>query len=116
VGARKGPKPGREQAAYRFLTRDEQDDMIVATMRAQELDLFTHRVNLERYRAIAASRLRDTQLRRNVEQEIPVLVARIEDVEAIIAAVEAQMPPPARAAAAFERLLKAAGERPSDKV
>ena len=100
-----------ETGDYRYLSLDEQDDMIVATMMAQERDLFIHELNLERFRTIAASALPPMPLRENVESQIPVLESRIIETRAIIAALEPQMPPPERAHAAWARLRAAVAPR-----
>ena len=88
---------------YRHLSLDERDDMLVATMQAQERDLFTHTINLERFEAIAAAGAASPFTTR-IAAEIPVVRSRIAEVSAIIAALEPQMPPKARADTAAARL------------
>ena len=89
---------------YRHLSLDERDEMLVATMQAQERDLFMHTVNLERFEAIIAAAGTASPFTERIAGEIPVLRSRIVEVTAIIAALEPQMPPQARAAAAASRL------------
>ena len=88
---------------YRHLSLDERDDMLVATLQAQERDLFTHIINLERFEAIAAAGTASPFTTR-IAEEIPVVRSRIAEVSAIIAALEPQMPPKERADAAAARL------------
>ena len=89
---------------YRHLSLDERDDMLVATMVAQERDLFMHIVNLERFEAIIAAAGTASPFTTRIAEEIPVVRSRIAEVSAIIAALEPQMPPEARADAAAARL------------
>ena len=89
---------------YKHLSLNERDDMLVATMVAQERDLFMHIVNLERFEAIIAAAGTASPFTTRIAEEIPVVRSRIAEVSAIIAALEPQMPPPLRADAAAARL------------
>ena len=87
---------------YKYLSLDERDDMLVATMQAQERDLFMHTINLERFEAIIAAEASPFTTR--IAEEIPILKSRIAEVSVIIAALEPQMPPKARADMSAARL------------
>jgi hypothetical protein len=88
---------------YMVLTQDDQDEIMQQFLEAQERDLFCFRVNLERYDNIIKSSVsaafgkRITQLRAET-------LSRIEEVEAIISASDAQIPPAERLSAAKARV------------
>jgi len=90
-------------ADYQLLSQDEQDDTIVSSLLAQERDHFCHTTNLQRFEEMlktlpeGAWRTRITQLRDDTK-------ARLAEVDSILKALKAQLPPAERLAAAKKRL------------
>lgn len=89
---------------YQLLTETERDDMLAQTLLAQEIDLFMHRINKERYDAILAGPLPPGTFRTRVEALRAETIERTVEVEAIIAALKPQLPPKPRLDAAAQRL------------
>lgn len=89
--------------AYQVFSQDEQDDIIVSFMRAQERDKFCHELNIERYTKILQAapsgewHNRVSKLKAETEQ-------RLAETNSIIEATSGQMPPPERVAQAKLRL------------
>ena len=77
---------------FRVLSQEEQDDMIIQTLHAQERDLFMHTVNKERYEELVKTLPEGNELRVKLEKEVAVVASRIEEVEKIIEAIEKQLP------------------------
>jgi hypothetical protein len=89
---------------YKFMTQDEQDDLLVQMMASQERDLHSHTTNLDRFKAIMDQLAADSPLRAKYQMLIDQTTSRIEEVSAIIAATEPTLPPQARIDAAKMRL------------
>lgn len=89
---------------YLLLTEEERDDMLAQTLLSQEVDLFMHRVNQERYDAILAGSLPPGQFRNRIEKLKEETLERAIEVEAILDALRPQLPPQARLSAATARL------------
>ena len=89
--------------AYLVLTQDEQDDIMVAFMLAQERDQFTHGVNRQRYEAMLLT-LNAGPFRDRINQLLSETNSRIVEVDAIVQHSFSQMPPSVRIAAAVARL------------
>ena len=95
---------------YEVLSQEDQDDIIVAFMLAQERDEFCHSINLERFDKILQDlpegpwRDRITQLRDETKQ-------RLIEVRSIIEATKGQLPPTPRLQAAISRI-RAKEQRP----
>lgn len=90
---------------YRVIGEDECDDIIVAFMLAQEQDHYTHTLNLNRYDQMLLS-LPEGKWKKRVQSLREQTVARLAEVESIIAATETQMPPQDRLDASKLRLKK----------
>lgn len=90
---------------YDLLTQDEMDDMLVQTMRGQQLDHFMHTVNLQRYETMLPG-LPDGEFKQRMERLTEETRARLAEVESIIEAVKPQMPAKARVAASLGRILQ----------
>ena len=89
--------------SYKILTQDEQDEIIVSFLHAQERDEFCHQLNLARFDQMLSSlpegkyKERITQLRNETNE-------RLNEVTSIIAATQAQIPPKERVDAATARI------------
>jgi hypothetical protein len=98
---------------YQLLTQEEQDEIIAAYLKAQERDLFTHRLNLERFEAMLPT-LPAGQFKQRIQQLRNETLDRIAEVEAIIEKTLPQAPPLERMRAAIARVEKgAAGQTAS---
>jgi hypothetical protein len=77
---------------YTILSQDEQDEIIVAYLMAQERDAFCHNLNLERFERMIPSvaegpwKERITHLRDETKQ-------RLSEVQSLIEATRGQLPP-----------------------
>ena len=74
------------------ITAEEKEDMLIQTLRAQEMDLYIHNLNKERYQDIVKNLPADNDFRKNLEKEILVIDSRLEEVNATVAALDKQMP------------------------
>jgi ferritin-like metal-binding protein YciE len=88
---------------YQLLTQDEQDEIIAAFLKAQERDLFTHRLNLQRFEAMLPS-LPAGEFKQRIQQLRNETIDRIAEVEAIIEKTLPQAPPVERMRAAIARV------------
>lgn len=89
---------------YQFFGEDERDEQIVAFMHAQEQDLFLHRLNAGRFRAMLAEQGHTQQFEARLRKLLSDTESRIAEVESTIKATEPQLPPPARGRAALGRI------------
>jgi hypothetical protein len=89
--------------AYRVLSQDEQDEIIVAFMQAQERDLYCHQLNLARYNQML-SKLPDGEWKSQIIKLRDETAKRLDEVQSIIAATESQLPPAEQIEAAKTRL------------
>lgn len=92
-------------ADYQFqvLSQDEQDDIMTNFLLAQERDLFCHQTSLARYDAMLVS-LPDGPFKTRIQGLRTDTQSRIDEVNAIIAASQNQIPPSERLQAAMSRL------------
>ncbi len=90
-------------ADYLVLSQDEQDDIIVGFMLSQELDKFTHELNLKRFDTMLES-LPKGEWEKKVTGLRSDTAKRLEEVNSIIKATKSQLPPPERIEAAKQRL------------
>jgi hypothetical protein len=88
---------------YQLLTQEEQDEIIAAYLKAQERDLFTHRLNLERFEAMLPS-LPPGEFKQRIQQLRNETIDRIAEVEAIIEKTLPQAPTRERMLAAIARV------------
>jgi hypothetical protein len=88
---------------YKILSQDEQDEIIVSFMQAQERDEFTHKINLERFDRMLEN-LPEGEWRSRVAKLRTDTAQRLEEVRSIIAATEPQLPPDERVQKAKTRL------------
>ena len=90
---------------YETINTDEQDDIIVGFLRAQEKDEYCHATNLARFNnmlvGLPAGRFKDriTELRDDTQ-------SRLNEVQAIIASTLSQLPDATRIAASLVRIRK----------
>jgi hypothetical protein len=88
---------------YQLLTQEEQDEIIATFLKAQERDLFTHRLNLQRFEAMLPS-LPAGEFKQRIQQLRNETIDRIGEVEAIIEKTLPQAPPVERMQAAIARV------------
>jgi ferritin-like metal-binding protein YciE len=88
---------------YQLLTQNEQDEIIATFLKAQERDLFTHRLNLQRFEAMLPS-LPAGEFKQRIQQLRNETIGRIAEVEAIIEKTLPQAPPVERMRAAIARV------------
>lgn len=89
--------------AYKFMTTDETDERLVATARAQESDHWEHTQNAVRYERMLTSAPAG-KWRDRVQHLLAETKSRLVEVDSILDAMDLEMPPPARIAAALSRL------------
>jgi hypothetical protein len=95
--------PLPENYQYRLLTQEEQDEIVATFLKAQERDLFTHRLNLQRFEAMLPS-LPAGEFKQRIQQLRNETIERIGEVEAIIEKTLPQAPPVERMQAAIARV------------
>jgi hypothetical protein len=100
---------------YQLLTQDERDEIIATYLKAQERDLFTHRLNLQRFEAMLPT-LPPGEFKDRIQQLRNETIARIGEVEAIIEKTLPQAPPVERMRAAVERVERRAMGQTAPKV
>lgn len=88
---------------FTALTLDDQDEILVAFMWAQERDLFLHTVNKQRFEGILAD-VAEGPFRDRIAKLLADTQTRLAEVDAIIKNTLPQMPPVARTDAALARL------------
>lgn len=88
---------------YLVLSQDEQDDMLVQTLLAQERDHCAHQLNLERFEAMLGG-LPSGPWRERIQQLRDETVVRLREVESIMEALEPQVPAGTRRTAALTRI------------
>jgi ferritin-like metal-binding protein YciE len=88
---------------YQLLTQEEQDEIIATFLKAQERDLFTHRLNLQRFEAMLPS-LPAGEFKQRIQQLRNETIDRIAEVEAIIEKTLPQAPPVERMQEAIARV------------
>ena len=77
---------------YKVLTQEEQDEIVVEFMKAQERDEFTHSLNLERFEQMLSTMPECTWKQRIVQLKDETQV-RLNEVQSILKATALQMPP-----------------------
>jgi len=86
-----------------LLTQEERDEMLAATLLAQERDLFAHRHNKGRFERILANGAKG-EFRQRIQRLLAETNERISEVEQIIEALRPELPPIQRLRAAHARL------------
>jgi len=76
---------------FKTLTQDDQDLIIVQTLKAQEQDLFCHQINKSRYEAMLPS-LPEGEFKERIGRLLLETNSRLEEVSAILEAVKVQAP------------------------
>ena len=89
---------------FKVLTEEEQDEIIVEFLEAQERDLFSHTINLDRFERMLR-KLPNGPWRERIEELKRQTQERLMEVASIIEATLPQLPPPERIRAAKQRLL-----------
>jgi ferritin-like metal-binding protein YciE len=100
---------------YQLLTQEEQDEIVAAFLKAQERDLFTHRLNLQRFEAMLPS-LPAGEFKQRIQQLRNETIDRIAEVEAIIEKTLPQAPPVERMKAAITRVEQGAAGQTAPKA
>ena len=88
---------------YDLISQEEQDNMLVQTLRSQQMDHYVHSLNAARYRSIIASAA-DGPWKGRITEMLAETESRIGEVESIVAALLPQMPPEGRKVAAVARI------------
>lgn len=88
---------------FTLLSQDEQDDLVMSFMLAQERDQFAHELNQARYDAMLAT-IPDGAWKQRIKELRDQTAARLEEVNSIVEATKPQLPPQARRGAAMRRL------------
>lgn len=78
---------------YLTLTEDEQHDMLVQTLAAQERDHWMHTINAERFAAILADPSLTPHFRKRMGELHSQTRDRIQEVTQILEKLRAQLPP-----------------------
>ena len=86
------------------ITPEEKEDMLIQTLRGQEMDLYIHNLNKERFQDIVASLPEDNEFRKKLESEILVIDSRLAEVNAVITALDKQLPEGINVAVVMARL------------
>jgi len=76
---------------FKTLTVAEQEEMLVNTLKAQEMDLYLHTLNKERFEDMVLT-LPEESLKAKLQIEITVIASRLVEVETTIESLEKQMP------------------------
>jgi Tfp pilus assembly protein PilO len=76
---------------YKTLKQDEMQEVIVSFYKGQETDLYVHNINKERYEEMLKT-LPEGPFKTRVEKLLAETNERIEEVSAILAATEKQLP------------------------
>lgn len=90
---------------YLTLTEDEQHEMLVQTLAAQERDHWMHSINAERFAAILADPTLTPQFRKRIGDLHSQTRDRIHEVTQIIEKLRPQLPPEEKIRAVHARLL-----------
>jgi len=86
------------------ITAEEKEEMLIQTLRSQEMDLYLHNLNKERYQDIVASLPADNAFRIRLESEILVIDSRLVEVNSTITALDKQIPTKTDVVAVLARL------------
>lgn len=89
---------------FKVLSQDEQDDIVVEFLLAQERDLFCHQLNAERFTNMDIEAIKDQKLKSHMGQMVSDTDSRIEQVQGIVDATQRQLPPKNRLDAAIARV------------
>lgn len=89
--------------AFKTLTLDEQNDAIVSTFYANELDLFSHTANKSRFELILQGTL-SAEFRTRIEKLLSDTNVRIAEVQAILDATIPQLPSDTEISASMARI------------
>ena len=76
---------------FKTLTVAEQEEMLVNTLKAQEMDLYLHTLNKERFEDMVLT-LPEGSLKAKLQIEITVIESRLVEVGTTIESLEKQMP------------------------
>ena len=88
---------------YDVLSQEEQDEIVVSFMLAQERDQFCHNLNRTRYELMLTT-LAEGKWKQRVAELRAETLSRLGEVDSIIAATKPQLPDVARVAAAKARI------------
>ena len=89
--------------AYKTLSIEEQNDLIVRTYYGNESDLFSHLANKARFEAILATAT-DPEWRARIQNLLDDTNKRIMEVQSILAATDPQLPSDVEIAASMTRI------------
>lgn len=89
---------------FKTLTEHEKEEMLVNTLKAQELDLYMHTINKERYEDMIEALPVENEFRKRLEAEVTVVDSRLVEVNTIITSLEKQIPADIDYAVVLERI------------
>lgn len=87
---------------FKTLTQEEMDDMLVSTLKAQEVDLYIHTVNKQRYEEMLKT-MEEGEFKSRVQHLLQETDTRITEVNTILNALEKQLPIQSRVDASILR-------------
>jgi len=88
---------------YKTLKQEEMDDAVISFYKAQEMDLYLHNINKQRYEAMLET-LPEGKFRDRVQGLLDETNSRIAEVEAILVATVPQLPQKEAIASSLARL------------
>ena len=86
------------------ITPEEKEDMLIQTLKGQEMDLYIHNLNKERFQDMITTLPVGNAFRIKLESEILVIDSRLVEVNAVITALDKQMPEGTDVAVVLARL------------
>ena len=86
------------------ITTEEKEDMLIQTLRAQEMDLYLHTLNKERFQDMVKGLPKGNEFRKRLEGEILVIDSRLVEVNTTIASLDKQIPEGTDVVAVLSRL------------
>lgn len=96
--------PPASRRNYVLMSNDDEDDMLVATMAANERDHRSHQLNAERYEAMLAAKTLDPEWTTYIQNLLFTERLAMNRVAAILDNTLPQLPPQARIDASAARL------------
>lgn len=89
--------------AFRTLSVEEQNDAVVGTFYANELDLYSHQLNKQRFELILAGSI-SPEFRTRIQKLLDDTNNRIAEVQAILDATTSQLPSDTEITASLTRI------------
>jgi len=77
---------------YKTLTELEKEEMLIQTLKSQEMDLYIHSLNKERFEDMIPTLPIGDPFRQKLESEVVVIDSRLVEVNTILTSLEKQIP------------------------